>query len=481
MKIFKRILLISILIVIALIVAIGITKAKTAEITADSLNLRQEPSMDSYVIMAIPEGEACKFIEETGDWYKVEYNGVTGYISKDYAEIKNDTEETEKPQEEQPAKPDNTKPQNTKKTSKISKETSIRILPLLSSSKIQKIEKDIEVSVISKTNGWVYIQTSSVSGWIREDCIVISESNEQNNVDEKKEDNKPEEKTETKPEEKPEEKQAENKDVAVEERTAYINEVYVNVRKGPSTDTDVIKVLTLNAELTIVAENGDWYKVESGEDTGYVAKSLVSDKKQETTSRNAEPRNAQTSNQEKIETTETTKPETTVKQEKTEQKVEKTETKPEKEEQEQPAKEEKTETKPVTTSNKGEQIVSYAKQYLGCPYVYGGSGPSSFDCSGFTMYVYNHFGVSLPHGATSQSYYGTKVNVNRGNMLSRLQLGDLIFFQEEPGSSEIGHVGIYIGNGEVIHASSGSSYCVTISSLTSGWYYDRFGSATRFF
>lgn len=67
----------------------------------------------------------------------------------------------------------------------------------------------------------------------------------------------------------------------------------------------------------------------------------------------------------------------------------------------------------TTSSTKGEDVVAYAKQYLNCPYVYGAAGPNSFDCSGFTMYVYKHFGISLPHGATSQSRYGTELNINK--------------------------------------------------------------------
>ena len=63
----------------------------------------------------------------------------------------------------------------------------------------------------------------------------------------------------------------------------------------------------------------------------------------------------------------------------------------------------------TTSTSKGDEIVAYAKQYLGCKYVYGGSGPSTFDCSGFTMYVFKHFGVNLSHSATAQSKNGTYV------------------------------------------------------------------------
>ena len=124
-------------------------------------------------------------------------------------------------------------------------------------------------------------------------------------------------------------------------------------------------------------------------------------------------------------------------------------------------------------SGLGSEIVSYAKQYLGCPYVYGAAGSQSFDCSGFTMYVYKHFGYSLSHSATAQSKVGTYV------AKEDLQPGDLVFFLDYETMDGIGHCGIYIGDGEFIHASSGSGYCVKTSTLLSGSYYNRYATARR--
>ncbi len=79
-------------------------------------------------------------------------------------------------------------------------------------------------------------------------------------------------------------------------------------------------------------------------------------------------------------------------------------------------------------------------QYLGVPYVWGGATPSGFDCSGLVMYVFAQLGVSLPHYAAAQYGLGTPV------ARDQLQPGDLVFFDG------LGHVGIYIGGGQVIHA-----------------------------
>ena len=99
-------------------------------------------------------------------------------------------------------------------------------------------------------------------------------------------------------------------------------------------------------------------------------------------------------------------------------------------------------------------VVGIAMQYLGVPYVWGGSSPSGFDCSGLVSYVYAQVGVSLPHHAASIYGYGTPV------AYSDLQPGDLVFF------SGLGHMGIYIGGGQFIHAPH-TGDVVKISSMSS--------------
>ena len=102
-------------------------------------------------------------------------------------------------------------------------------------------------------------------------------------------------------------------------------------------------------------------------------------------------------------------------------------------------------------------VVGIAMQYLGVPYVWGGASPSGFDCSGFSMYVFAQVGVSLPHHAASQYNLGSPVSRDQ------LQAGDLVFF------NGLGHMGIYIGGGQFIHAPH-SGDVVKISSLSDSWY-----------
>jgi cell wall-associated NlpC family hydrolase len=113
----------------------------------------------------------------------------------------------------------------------------------------------------------------------------------------------------------------------------------------------------------------------------------------------------------------------------------------------------------------GRRVVGYAKKFIGVPYVWGGTSPRGFDCSGFVRYVYAHFGVSLPHSSYAQ--FGDGHRVRRGS----LRPGDLVFFDA------VGHVGIYIGNGRFIHAPH-SGTRVTIQPL-GGWYSARFSGARR--
>ena len=110
--------------------------------------------------------------------------------------------------------------------------------------------------------------------------------------------------------------------------------------------------------------------------------------------------------------------------------------------------------------------VGIAMGYLGVPYVWGGSSPSGFDCSGFVMYVYDQLGVYLPHHAADQFNYGVPVSRDQ------LEPGDLVFFDG------LGHVGIYIGGGQFVHAPH-TGDVVKISSLYDSWYAATFVGARR--
>ncbi len=115
-----------------------------------------------------------------------------------------------------------------------------------------------------------------------------------------------------------------------------------------------------------------------------------------------------------------------------------------------------------------EDLVDYAKSFLGTRYVWGGASPSGFDCSGFTMYVYAHFGYRMSHGASDQLYAFTRVST-----AERLA-GDLVFFSY--GGGDISHVGIYLGGGAFIHATSNGGVKI---SYFDGYYSSTYVGAVR--
>jgi peptidoglycan DL-endopeptidase CwlO len=123
------------------------------------------------------------------------------------------------------------------------------------------------------------------------------------------------------------------------------------------------------------------------------------------------------------------------------------------------------ETAPAPPSRYG-GVVGIAMQFLGTPYVWGGSSPSGFDCSGFVMYVYAQVGVSLPHNAAAQFGYGTPVSRDQ------LEPGDVVFFDG------LGHNGLYIGGGQFIH-SPHTGDVVKISSLSDSWYASKWVGGRR--
>jgi cell wall-associated NlpC family hydrolase len=124
-----------------------------------------------------------------------------------------------------------------------------------------------------------------------------------------------------------------------------------------------------------------------------------------------------------------------------------------------------------STNLSSSDLVRTAVAYRGTPYHYGGTGRGGFDCSGFTSYVYRKKGVSLPHNAAAQFSHGTKVDK------SNLEPGDLVFFH--CGRRGISHVGIFVGNGKFVHASSPHSGGVRVDSLNAGYYKSTFRGARR--
>lgn len=457
---YKNQIILAVAIVLFIIFISTTSMATTAIVNTDTLKLRKEASTDSTVLELLNQGQKLDVIEQSGDWVKVKVSGMTGYVHKDYVKIQEDENKNEEVQNtvienntisenlvtENTIEPENTITENVVEpvNNTIVEETNtsvvrevtlksnsdVSILPLINATKIANIKKDEKVTVMDEVKGWLYIQTENVNGWIR--SSIIEESSVTTNVETPTDNTQS---TDKKPENTADTTNS-TSETKIEEKTMYVNYSSIFVRKGPSTSEEVVDTLVLNSQVIVTAEDGDWYKVKVDGKEGYIAKRLLSNSKTESTSRSADERE-----------------ETQVEEnEKTSEQVAET---------------------TAVASSKGQEIVNYAKQYLGCKYVYGGSGPSTFDCSGFTMYVYKNFGISLSHSAIAQSKNGTYV------AKEDLQPGDLVFFKDYETMNGIGHCGIYVGDGNFIHASSGTGYCVKISTLLSGSYNTRYETARR--
>lgn len=406
--------------IIVLLFLIGVTLmsfAGNTGIVTEEAKLRKTASEDSIVLEIIPKKEEVEILEEEENWYKVKYNKIKGYVLKEFIKVE-ETAETNTVQKNE-NQVTNERKEEIKKlqqgdTAITKSEAKVYIRPLINSLVITNIEKDSKVEIKSIINNWAYINSENTNGWVILDNLEI-QSNETNT-------------------------EKENNDASTSlNKTVYISTSGINFRKEPNTDSEVLRVFVENTKVTLISEEDGWCKIEYKDQVGYVVKTYVSDKKVTTTSRSGGTRTTttKTTTQQKN----TTKAETS------------------------------TNNTATTSSAKGQEVANYAKKFVGCRYVYGGSGPSSFDCSGLTMYVYKKFGVSLPHSATAQSKIGTKV------ARENLQPGDLIFFRNYRTNKGIGHVGIYIGNNKFVHASTEKTGVIT--STLSGSYSSRFVTATR--
>ncbi|MGM9523818.1 MAG: NlpC/P60 family protein [Faecousia sp.] len=210
----------------------------------------------------------------------------------------------------------------------------------------------------------------------------------------------------------------------VELGTGSVDASLVNLRNGPSTSTTMLEQLKAGEEVEIFGFNSGWYKVRYEGQIGYIRSDLVTllEKPLNNTGR------AATSSDDKTSSGSTS-----------------------------------------TEADLGQQIATYAQQFVGYPYVYGGSSPSGFDCSGFMQYVFSQFGYSINRTATAQLANGYSV------AYEDLRPGDIIYFGY---GSTASHVGMYIGNGQFVHAEN-SSTGVVITDLSVSWYANRYLCAHR--
>ena len=409
-------------------------------VTASALIMRSEPSTSSSVVTCLPRGTVVVLTGKSDGWYEVAYKGSTGYMSSDYLDVSSTA--------------DGSFGSGTVTGNLVN----IRSGPSTSNSVVGTRNKGDTLDVTGVSDNWYKVSLSGSTGYIRSDYLRLgsgtgSSSGSSTNV-----------------------KEASG--------TGTINAMTVRLRSGPSTSYSILGTYDKGTTMTVTGDAGDWYKVSCNGTEGYVYKTyltvggsgsssgssvtdmsdtsatVISDvhfrKGPDTSYSSIQVLGAGTG----VTITGQTDKWYRVEYNGTEGYVFKTY---------------------LTTgsytavssssSSAGARIVAKAKEYLGVPYVYGGTSPSGFDCSGFVYYVYRQCGYSITRTATTQNRDGRQVS------RSELQPGDIVIFYNSA-KTAIGHSAIYIGNGQFIHASS-SGGKVMITSLSASYYDTHFYSARR--
>ena len=488
----KSIVLTSIAIIVIMLFVTVSFAADTAKVSVETARLRKEASEDATILELISLGEKVEILGQSGNWYQVEYKGITGYLRNDLIQVDGETQSNgsetatsgetvdtsataqnntqtgneagttseNNPQAENAnnltgtENTESTEPQNTTGEQangdttttgttdtteneedltgkyQFTQDVEIKITPLINSLTVSSVKSGDTIEIQDKVNDWVLVSNENIQGWARFNILSKVEETDQNQV------LTTENIAQTTPEtqEQPEAQEPQTK-------TMYVNSQTVNVRSAASQEASVVTQLSINTQVTVISEQNGWAEVTYNGGNGYIASNLLSETISQTSRGSSTPRTGITDTTDK----QTDNLSTNNNQESNDS------------------------SSNVSTSSKGADVLAYAMQFVGYPYVYGGSSTSGFDCSGFTQYVYKHFGVTLNRTAAAQSSNGTAVS------RSNLQPGDLVMF-----GSPINHVGIYAGGGRIVHAAN-PSRGVTTDTINSGYYNTNYVCARRIF
>lgn len=345
---------------------------------------------------------------------------VDNIVTAERATMADDTKEEESTTKEIPTIDENIV------VAKVVKYLNIRQKPSEDAEIVGKLYKGAVGIVLKEVDdGWTKIESGTVTGWVNNDYIVRG-------------------------------KKAESYANKVCKKKAKVMTETLRVREKPDTDSTIVTLIGINEEMQVLQEKGDWVAVKVDEDLkGYVSKEYVKIEfdfdyaislEEERLAELVEMReqDEENVNRQYVVQSEQQSQSQGVRQEL-------------KEEQKQTNNESNNSSSGgQQTSSSRQKIVDYAVQFVGNPYVYGGTSlTNGTDCSGFTQGIYRHFGVSINRTSREQANNGKAVS------LDNVKPGDLIFYKN---GSTIGHVALYIGDGKVVHASS-ERVGITISNM----------------
>ena len=427
----------------------GCALAAPATVTAQGgLRLRTAASTSSQTVATLASGAQVEVLEALDGWYRIEANGKTGYVSSQYLSV----------------------------TGKVSASSlNVRSTPSTSGTKITSLSSGTQVKILESLDSWYRIEANGKTGYVSSQYITLART----------------ESAATTP-----------PPAAEPSRSAgTVTASSLNVRSTPSTSGTKVASLSSGTKVEILESLDGWYRIEANGKTGYASSQYVtlSQPEQATDDIPAETPPPSQSEPQSAPQPENNAEQTA--QDKTYgmvsasalnvrsgpgssyEKVKSLTSGAQVEILEKLDGWYRIEGGYVSAdyililddsmSSLQAQIVAYARTFLGCAYVYGGNGPKSFDCSGLTKYVYKHFGYNINRTATQQLKNG--VTVSKEN----LQPGDLVFFNSTNNDvNKATHVGIYIGNGQFLHASN-KKLGVTITSLSDAYRVRTYTTARR--
>ncbi|MGL5756307.1 MAG: SH3 domain-containing protein [Paraclostridium sp.] len=423
-------------------------------VTGNGVNFRQGPGTNYASIAKLNKGSKVEYLETVGTWVKVKNNGTEGFIHSDYVSgSSNDNG-------------GNTEDNTVKSDKQVTgSRVNFRKGPGTSYSVITSLGKGTKVGFISENNGWAKISYNGTIGYMASSYLGNIDSNGGDNNGGNTEDN-------------------------TVKSDKQVTGSSVNFRKGPGTSYSVITSLGKGTKVGFISENNGWAKISYNGTIGYMASSYlgnidsnggdnnggntedntVKSDKQVTGSRVNLRKGPGTSYSVITSLGKGTKV-GFISENNGWSKINYNGTIGYMSSSYLGNVDSGSGGGDISGSQSADAVISLGMQQLGKPYVWGAEGPNSFDCSGFTQYVFkNAASVNLPRVSRDQSRFGQAVSK------SNLQKGDLIFFDTDKDGS-VNHVGIYMGNNEFIHASSGAGK-VVVSQFNS-YYNSAFTNARR--
>lgn len=465
MKLLKRIIILTILIITFLLVN---SYAETATVKIEAARIRAEKNTTSTVLTVVYEDDKVELLEKGNEWSKIKYGEFSGYVKTEFLKIESSSENSENTVKNENSNIQNNnvttnEVQNTQSNENtqntitleedevfISSNTEMKLLPNFISKNIQELQKGQKYKVTVKLNNWLKVTDGTVKGWILKsktttDNISVEPKETVENITNDTTENKVDNTTLNTSVENEVENTVTNepsRDGSIDsKKTGIVNVETAKIREKATTSSKNTGFLDYGDTVTIVGEENDFYKITFEDKEGYVSKKLITIE---------EKKNASRSLVEERKETQTNVEEVSEKVEIVQESVSE------------------------TTNIINNSVTDFARKYLGYPYVLGGKTPDTgFDCSGFTRYVYKNFGYNLASTAAGQTNIGDEINKKED-----LMPGDLILFQNEE-KTKIGHTGIYLGNNEFIHAANPERGVVIDNISTNSYYKERFVSARR--